>query len=182
MIKNERQYVKSERKMVACIAIRAKLVRKLHMAVNQEQAQQEIDNLQRQAELITKQMKDYVALRSGRIAPPELSEISNLPINLICARIALGSPPQELARRYGVTPAQIHRWESTNYARACLSTVLAVADLLNASLKQKCPSKHFGQPLKLGCDWFNHDFRQLEDIAQSGESVPISTTGQVPSR
>jgi transcriptional regulator with XRE-family HTH domain len=178
MIKNERQYAKSERKMVACIAIRAKLVRKLHMAVNQAQAQQEIDNLQRQAELITRQMKDYIALQTRRIAPPELSEISNLPTNLIRARIALGWAPKDLARHYGVAPAQIHRWESTNYARASFSTVLAVADLLNTNLKQQPPSKHLGQPLKLGCDLFNHDFRQLEDIPQSDQSALSSATAK----
>lgn len=164
MIANARQYAIAERKMKRCVSLRRKLMQGLPTALNQAQAQQEIDILQRQAELITGQMKDYVALRTGRVIPPDLSEISNLPHNLINARIALGWSQQEFARQSGVVPSQVHRWESTYYATVSLSKVLAVAELLHSALKRQERSfKLLGAPLKLGADWFDTDFRQLAD-------------------
>lgn len=164
MIANARQYTISERKLKKCISIRRKLLGKLPLALNIAQAQQEIDNLQRQAELITKEMKEYVGLSIGRIAPPDLGEISELPCNLIRARIALGWSQQEFAGRYGVAPSQVHRWESTLYKAVSLFRVLAVAELLSSALKQQDrPLRLFAKPLKLGADWFNADFRQLAE-------------------
>jgi DNA-binding transcriptional regulator YiaG len=164
MIVNQRQYELSERKMKKCIAVRWKLMRRLLMASNKDEVQQEIDNLQRQAESITKQMKDYVSLTTGRSTPPNLSEVSCLPQNLVRARIALCWSQQEFARRFGVAPSQVHRWESTYYASASLSTVLAVAEFLNSNLKlQDRPLRLFDRPLKLGCDWFDDDFKVLPE-------------------
>jgi hypothetical protein len=164
MIVNTRQYSISERKLITCISLRRKLLQRLPATLNPDTTQLEIDNLKRQAEFITTQMKDYIALRSGRIAPPDLSEVSDLPHNLIRARIALGWSPRKLARQIGIDPSQVHRWESTYYASVSLSRVLSVADLLNAALKrQNRPVNLLGKPLKLGADWFDCDFRQLPD-------------------
>ncbi len=164
MIVNGRQYAISERKLLKCISLRKKLIIRLNRAVNKEDAQNEIDNLQRQAQLITKHMKEYVALNSGRIAPPDLSDIRNLPHNLIRARISIGWSPLEFAKQCSVAPSQVHRWESTHYASVSLHRILSVAELLNCAMQQqKTDARLLNAPLKLGADWFDSDFRQLAD-------------------
>ena len=162
MIANRRQYAILEKKLKSCISRRGRLIHKVHRALNRGEVQHQIDSLQLQAELITREMKEYIALSSGRMAPPDLSEISNLPENLIRVRVALGWSQQEFARQFGVAASQVYRWESTQYRPVTLGRVLSVANFLNCALKQQeRPLQLFGPPLKLGADWFNDDFRQL---------------------
>ncbi len=106
----------------------------MQMTLNAGDTQKEIDDLKEQAELLTKEMKEYIALSAGRIAPPDLSEIGNLPNNLIRARIALGWSQKEFARQVGVVPSQVHLWESTQYKSVSLFRVLAVANLLSSKI------------------------------------------------
>jgi HTH-type transcriptional regulator/antitoxin HigA len=158
MIVNGRQYALSERKLRKCIAMRRKLLRKLSAALNTTATQQEIEVLQEQMESMTKEMNEYRALRTGRIEPPDLSEIKHLPQNLIRLRIAVGWSQQDLARQSRVSPSLVHRWESTAYKVVSLSRVLAVADLLNSALQQQeRPLDLIGQPLTFTADWFNSD-------------------------
>ncbi len=58
MIANVKQYAISEKKLKSCIFLRTKLLRRVHMALNAKEIWQEIDDLQQQAELITKQLKE----------------------------------------------------------------------------------------------------------------------------
>jgi HTH-type transcriptional regulator / antitoxin HipB len=164
MIANERQYAILERKLKNCISLRKKLLLRHNVVSKDKAAEEQIDDLQKQAEVMTEQMKDYLGLTMGRIAPPDLSEINNLPQNLIRARVALGWSQQEFARQLGIAPSQLHRWESRCYRAVCLDKVLLVANLLHSALRQQDRTFHLSdKSLKLGADWFNADFRNLPD-------------------
>jgi transcriptional regulator with XRE-family HTH domain len=169
MIRTTQQYLEAERTMKDCIGRRWRLLRILEKKEHEgckrsemDKLQKEIDRLQWQAQQITGQMKEYVSLQTWRIAPPDLSDVSNLPANLIRARIATGWTPNELAKRLGVVKSQIHRWESSLYAAASLSAVLKIAQILHETIKQQDrPETMLGQSLLLGSDLFDRDFREL---------------------
>jgi transcriptional regulator with XRE-family HTH domain len=171
MIRTTQQYFRAEKTVKRCIGLRWRLLDDLANAARQGRKQHELDKLQReidilqwQAQQVTKQMKEYVSLQTGRTLPPDLSDTIQLPANLIRARIAAGWSPNQLAERLDVVASQVYRWESTLYKGASLSVVLKIAEILNGALKQQeRPATMLGQPLKLGSDWFDRDFRELNE-------------------
>ena len=53
-----------------------------------------------------------------------------MPIALIRARIAVGMAQESLARRLGVKPQQVQRYEATEYESASFARVLRVVQAL----------------------------------------------------
>lgn len=181
MIANGRQYALSEKKLKYCISLRKKLLLKLSSALNKAEALNEIDHLQREAERLTALMKDYVALITGRVSPPDLSSVSSLPRDLVRGRIALGWTEKEFSRQCGVQPSQVHRWEKNCYASVSLARILSIAAMLNSALMlQQQNPKLLGKPLKLGADWFDTDFRKLPDQSTMCTCARVVRPGKRP--
>jgi transcriptional regulator with XRE-family HTH domain len=82
-------------------------------------------------------IRDYDSLVSGGAQVFAISSLSELPLGLIRARIALGLTQKDLADRLGLKEQQIQRYESSDYEAASLGRILEVANALGVSISQE---------------------------------------------
>lgn len=134
MIKNERQYriTKAEAdKFEATIAKvqSAPEDKRVHPKLRKAQ----IDALKSQLADLRTDIEEYQALRSGKQKVLELTSFDDLPRALIQARIASGMGQEELAKRLGLKPQQLQRYEATDYAAASFTRVSEVAKAVGLS-------------------------------------------------
>jgi transcriptional regulator with XRE-family HTH domain/Zn-dependent peptidase ImmA (M78 family) len=130
VIKNERQYKTS-------VSQRARLHADLS-ALDGSQADEWIvvatrDALQAQIADIAAEIADYDSLRSHPI-DFTVSELSDLPNELVRARIARNLSQQDLAERLGLKQQQVQRYEATDYAGASIGRLDDVMRALNVHL------------------------------------------------
>ncbi|MGH9799144.1 MAG: helix-turn-helix domain-containing protein [Blastocatellia bacterium] len=59
--------------------------------------------------------------------------ISDLPETLVEARIAVGLTQSALAKKLGLKPQQIQRYEATDYAQASLARIQQIASVLESA-------------------------------------------------
>lgn len=88
-----------------------------------------------QARDLREEIDDYEALRDGRVPAPDLSAVGSLHLDLIRARIAAGLTQAELARRLGVDPQQIQRYEASDYRGASLARLQEIAATLGGPVR-----------------------------------------------
>ena len=131
MIKNEKQY-----------RITKAQVRRFQDALAELAAQQRPSNIaprlwdaQRQAaqsqmEELRQQVETYERLHTGKSKEVILEAVEDLPKALIRARIAAGMTQEGLARRLGVKPQQVQRYEATEYESASFARILKVVQAL----------------------------------------------------
>jgi ribosome-binding protein aMBF1 (putative translation factor) len=129
VIKNEKQY-----------RITKAQVRRFQDALAELSGQQRPSNItprlwqaQRQAaqcqmEELREQVETYERL--GRSREVVLKAVEDLPKALIRARIAAGMTQEGLARRLGVKPQQVQRYEATEYESASFARILKVVQAL----------------------------------------------------
>src|SRR5277367_1216029 len=77
---------------------------------------------------------DYGRLNAGRSKGVVLEGVEDLPKALIRARIAAGMTQESLARRLGVKPQQVQRYEATEYGSASFARILKVVQALGLSM------------------------------------------------
>ena len=111
MIKNEKQY-----------RITKAQVRRFRQA-----AQSQMGDLQEQVEA-------YEQLHVGHSKEVVLDAVEDLPKALIRARIAAGMTQEGLARRMGVKPQQVQRYEATDYRSASFARILKVVQALGLTM------------------------------------------------
>lgn len=128
MILNDRQY-----------KITTKTVRDLTEALATELDDKEtaewlhsahVDAIQSQIDELKSEIKEYELLKSGCKAVSTISDLQNLPLSMIQARIAQGMTQADLAGRIGLNEQQIQRYESSGYKGASLSRLIEITKVL----------------------------------------------------
>ena len=135
MIKNEKQYritkaqVRRFQDALAELAAQSRpsnIVPRLWEAQRQA-AQSQLEELQQQVEA-------YERLQLSRSKEVILEAVEDLPKALIRARIAAGMTQEGLARRLGVKPQQVQRYEATEYESASFARILKVVQALGLTM------------------------------------------------
>ena len=131
MIKNEKQYriTKAQvRRFQDAIAELVGQRRPVNISARSWEAQREA--ARSQMEELQEQVEAYERLTAGRAKEVVLEAVEDLPKALIRARIAAGMTQEGLARRLGVKPQQVQRYEATDYESASFARILKVVQAL----------------------------------------------------
>jgi DNA-binding XRE family transcriptional regulator len=137
VITNERQYriAKSEaRKFEEAIAATERgpgpdVHPRIHRAM--------IESLESELAVLSDQLEQYEALKSGKVKSREVRSLRDLPIVLIEGRIAARLTQRDLAKRLGLPEQQIQRYEATLYAGVSLERLQQVADTLGLEIEER---------------------------------------------
>ncbi len=135
MIKNEKQYriTKAQvRRFQDAIAELAGRERPSNISARLWKAQREA--AWSQFEELRQQVETYERLNAGRSKEVLLEGVEDLPKALIRARIAAGMTQEGLARRLGVKPQQVQRYEATEYESASFARILKVVQALGLKM------------------------------------------------
>lgn len=100
-------------------------------------AKAELDALKSELDVLSDQIREYEALKSGAVTELTADTFDELPGILIRARIAKGLTQSQLAKKLGVKEQQIQRYESEEYASASSRRVNEVANALNINIQTK---------------------------------------------
>ena len=149
MITNERQYRISKAQLSRLReAVEAFNVEESAARVGADVlAKAELEALRSEEEVLSEQIREYGALKSGAVMVLKAATLEELPGILIRARIAQGLSQRELAQILGVKEQQVQRYESEEYASASLRRLAQVADALHlnisevAELKPQVPTR-----------------------------------------
>lgn len=120
-------------------------------------AKAEFEALQSEVEILTEQIREYEALRSGAVTVLKAETLHELPRILIQARIAQGLSQREMADALGIKEQQIQRYESEEYATASLTRLTTIAEALHlhisevAELRPKARNSSTQQSVEI--DW-----------------------------
>jgi ribosome-binding protein aMBF1 (putative translation factor) len=135
VIKNEKQYriTKAQvRRFQDAVAELAGQTRPSNISSRLWEAQREA--ARSQMEELREQVEAYERLSTGRSKEVVLEAVADLPKALIRARIAAGMTQEALARRLGVKPQQVQRYEATEYGSASFARILRVVQALGLSM------------------------------------------------
>ena len=135
MIKNEKQYriTKAQvRRFQDAVAELAAQDLPSNVSARLWEAQREA--ARSQVEELQEQVEAYERLSAGRSKEVVLEAVEDLPKALIRARIAAGLTQEGLARRLGVKPQQVQRYEATEYESASFARILKVMQALGLSM------------------------------------------------
>ncbi len=135
MIKNEKQYriTKAQvRRFQDGIAELAGQTRPSNISARLWEAQRQA--ALSQMEELREQVATYERLNAGQSKEVLLEGVEDLPKALIRARIAAGMTQEGLARRLGVKPQQVQRYEATEYESASFARILKVVHALGLSM------------------------------------------------
>jgi ribosome-binding protein aMBF1 (putative translation factor) len=131
VIKNEKQYriTKAQvRRFQDAIAELASQARPANISARLWGAQRQATKSQ--MEELQEQVEAYERLHAGKSKEVILDGVEDLPKALIRARIAAGMTQEGLARRLGVKPQQVQRYEATEYESASFARILKVVRAL----------------------------------------------------
>ncbi len=135
MIKNEKQYriTKAQaRRFEDALAELASQKRPANISPRLWQAQRQAADSQLQE--LLEQVEAYERLHVGKSKEVVLESVEDLPRALIRARIAAGMTQAGLARRLGVKPQQVQRYEASEYASASFARIVKVLQALGLTL------------------------------------------------
>ena len=138
MIKNEKQYriTKAQvRRFQEAIAELAGQQRPANVSARLWEAQRQA--AQSQMEELLEQVEAYERLQLGKSKDVVLEAVEDLPKALIRARIAAGMTQESLARRLGVKPQQVQRYEATEYESASFARILKVVQALGLTMPKR---------------------------------------------
>lgn len=166
MIKNERQYriTKAQAEKFTSALEELQKSSRAESVTHPLLRKAEEDALQSQLDDLSAQIEEYDALRSGRVAAPDLSSFINLPEALIRTRIAMGLSQKELANRLSLKEQQIQRYEATEYSSASLSRIREIIRALGIQSESE-PLKVIPKP-----SWKNM-FKRLSEVGFDPEFV-----------
>jgi HTH-type transcriptional regulator / antitoxin HipB len=140
MISNERQYsiTKSELKKFEASLEKLEQESTSTMDLNEQMKHRlYLDAISSQIESFREEIKEYEWLKSGTVERLNFDSLENLPDALIKARIVRGLTQGQLAKLLGVKEQQVQQYESTRYANASLSRVMAVHHVLNIKIQEE---------------------------------------------
>ncbi|MBM3122280.1 MAG: helix-turn-helix transcriptional regulator [Chloroflexi bacterium] len=110
-------------------------VRRDAMGVPPRLRRAQVDGLRSQIEDLDREIAEYEALRRGSPARITFDSLDALPDALVRVRISRRLTQEDLARRLGVKPQQVQRWEAGAYAQATYATIRKVAAALKVDVK-----------------------------------------------
>jgi DNA-binding XRE family transcriptional regulator len=96
-----------------------------------------LDALKSQIDSFAEEIAEYERLRSGTVEKLNFDSLEQLPDALIKARIVRGLTQGQLADSLGLKEQQIQQYESTRYANASLSRIIAVHTALKIAIKEE---------------------------------------------
>ncbi len=88
-------------------------------------------------EILNEQLREYEQLRRRRRNKLKVTELRSLPMELIRARISAGLSEAELAKRLGLRPQQIQRYEEHDYETASFARILEIAQALDQAAHER---------------------------------------------
>ena len=94
------------------------------------------ESLASELAVLQSQLKEYERLRRRGQIKLKLEELNALPTELIRARIAAGLTQTELARRLGLKPQQIQKYEQHNFAMTSFSRLLEIAQVIDQAARE----------------------------------------------
>ena len=106
------------------------------------------DALRSQLADLEDDLREYEALKAGAFQFDQLKSVSELPKQLIMARIARGMSQRDLAERLGLKEQQIQRYEASDYSSASLARISKVIDALGVDVGGLLPADETQVPLK----------------------------------
>jgi HTH-type transcriptional regulator/antitoxin HigA len=138
MITNEREYRISKGQL-----LRIREATKLFDVVAAEKrtgskvlAKAELAALKSENEVLSSQIREYEALKAGKVSVFKAESLSELPDLLIQARIAQGLSQRQLAGRLDLKEQQIQRYEAERYASASLRRLTEVSEALELNISE----------------------------------------------
>jgi len=134
-IRNEWQYrhVKAQARKFVEVLAHFDERPEAHPGVHPRLIRAQKETVASELELLREEIKKYEKLRRKKAVPPRLKFISELPDTLVKARIASGLTQAALAKKLGLKPQQIQRYEATNYAQASLARIQQIARAIEAA-------------------------------------------------
>jgi HTH-type transcriptional regulator/antitoxin HigA len=99
-------------------------------------AKAELEALRSEYEVLSEQIREYQALKSGAVTVLKAATLEELPSILVRARIAHGLSQRELAEILGLKEQQVQRYESEEYASASLRRLAEVANALQLNVSE----------------------------------------------
>ena len=143
MITNERQYkiTKAQHAKLKKAAEEFDLNEATKRIGSKVLAKAELDALKSEVEVLSAQLQEYEALKSGAITTLKADTLQELPGILIRARIAKGLSQARLAEKLGLKEQQIQRYESEGYASASLRRLTEIADALELKISEQAEFK-----------------------------------------
>lgn len=139
MILNERQY-----------KIASSQLQKLSKAVDSPTQDEQVPDWVREAQAsairsqideLEREMREYQLLRTGKRVISSITDLGQLALTLIEARIAKGMTQSDLADRLGLNERQIQRYEASGYAGASLTRLAAIAKELGVGVQETWQSQ-----------------------------------------
>lgn len=148
MITNERQYRISKTQLSRLReAVEAFDLQETAARVRSDVlAKAELEALRSEEEVLSEQIREYEALKSGAVTVLKAATLEELPSILIRARIAQGLSQRELAQILGVKEQQVQRYESEQYASASLRRLAQVANALHLNISEVAELKPQAPP------------------------------------
>jgi transcriptional regulator with XRE-family HTH domain len=95
-----------------------------------------IDGLRSQLDELRQELREYEALREGKITGRALTSLLDLPRALVEGRIASRLTQRELGAKLGIAEQQVQRYEQTGYSGASIERLQQVADALGLTIHQ----------------------------------------------
>ncbi len=134
-IKNQWQYrhAKAQARKFAEVLAHFDERPEAHPGVHPRLIRAQKETVASELELLREEIKKYEKLRRKKAVVPRLEFISQLPETLVKARIASGLTQAALAKKLGLKPQQIQRYEATNYAQASLARIQQIARVIEAA-------------------------------------------------
>jgi transcriptional regulator with XRE-family HTH domain len=95
-----------------------------------------IDGLRSQLDELRQELREYEALREGKITGRALTSLLDLPRALVEGRIAARLTQRQLGAKLGIAEQQVQRYEQTGYSGASIERLQQVADALGLTIHQ----------------------------------------------
>lgn len=161
MITNERQYKITRNEMEKLEVAAAELAQRPSDSITAIS----LDALNSQIEDLRVQLVEYEDLRSGAASAFVVTSLSDLPRDLIRARIAKGLTHKQLAEKLNLKEQQIQRYESSEYSGASVARMLEVAAALHLDVPKEgdaaedcaTPAQELGSEI----DWTKFPVREM---------------------
>lgn len=104
-----------------------------HPGVHPRLIRAQKESVASELEILREEIRKYEKLRRKKTGRGRLKFISELPDMLVQARIASGLTQAALAKKLGLKPQQIQRYEATNYAQASLARIQQIARAIESA-------------------------------------------------
>ncbi len=95
-----------------------------------------VEALKSQINELTAQVREYELLRNGNKTVSINSDLQDLPLSMIRARVAHHMTQAELAAKIGVSEQQIQRYESSRYQGVSLSRLIEITTVLGIRFQE----------------------------------------------